>query len=90
MLDIPGPPDSYDTVHQKNIYEHLNRIVHEKLVENREKPRNIHGSTDDSDVVSISVKSDGTYKKRYGLKYEYLVGDGDSKSFLDVWNIYGV
>ena len=25
----------------------------------------------------------------YNLMYLYLVGDGDSKSFLDVWDIYG-
>ena len=25
----------------------------------------------------------------YNLMYRYLVGDGDSKSFLDVWDIYG-
>ena len=26
----------------------------------------------------------------HNLMYLYLVGDGDSKSYLDVWNIYGV
>ena len=24
------------------------------------------------------------------MQYRYLVGDGDTKSFIDVWDIYGV
>ena len=26
----------------------------------------------------------------HNLMYLYLVGDGDSKSFIDIWKIYGI
>ena len=175
ILDIPGPPDSYDSMHQDLIHRNLLKLIQIRLAENRKH------SYDDalchkSEKAVIAVKTDGIYQKRgdckrgysseigvvlllyaysgkfldyrimtkfchtctqksnnmsadkfsawrekhiadgncssnyegpstemervavkdmfssslnSNLMYLYLVGDGDSKSFMDVWNIYG-
>ena len=36
----------------------------------------------------VAVKEMFSKSLDYNLMYKYLVGDGDSKSFLDVWDIY--
>ena len=180
ILNIPGPPDSFDSVHRDAIHKLMEEQITEKLNENRRLSKETHAKDNSDDLVSISVKTDGTYQKRgdrsrgytskvgvvlithavtdraldfevltkhchtcnhynsklskgmiskeefdswyagheeecnknfegassemerhavkamfhrsteYGLRYEHLVGDGDSKSFLDVWDIYGV
>ena len=38
----------------------------------------------------LAVKEMFEASKHFNLVYQYLVGDGDCKSFLDVWDIYGV
>ena len=30
-----------------------------------------------------------TQSVEYGLRYKWMVGDGDSKCYLDVWDVYG-
>ena len=175
ILDIPGPPDSYDEVHQEEIYQTLLKEIEKRFKENREISKATH-QKDSEGIVLVPVKCDGTYQKRgdgrrgyaskvgivllcdavtdkyldyailnkychrctqqrkllneddfeawkavheskgecssnfegpssemerhavrsmfvssleKGLRYKWLVGDGDSKCYLDVWNVYG-
>ena len=176
LLDIPGPPDSYDLVHQNKIHEILRKKIEEHFEKNRELSRQTHGKDKNGNTV-MPVSADGTYQKRgdcrrgytskvgiillcdsvtnkyidylimnkychrcvqmkkqlpeeafdawqqqhdekgecsanfdgpssemeriavkdlfqsslqHKLIYKWLVGDGDSKCFLDVWDCYGV
>ena len=176
ILNLPGPPDSYDSVHQEVIYQGLLKQVDSQLEANRKYSFENALYKRDGKAI-IAVKTDGTYQKRgdcrrgytskigvvlltdaytgkfldfrvltkychvctqqqkwrstddfatwrenhiaagecsnnfdgpstemeraavkdmfekslvHNLMYLYLVGDGDSKSFLDVWKVYGV
>ena len=42
-----------------------------------------------TEIERVSVKEMFSKSMNYNLMYRYLVGDGDSKLFLDVWDIYG-
>ena len=175
ILDIPGPPDSYDEVHQEQIHQLLKAEIEKKFEENRRESWELHPKDDDG-IAMIAVKTDGTYQKRgdgrrgysskvgiillcdaltnkyldyvilnkfchqctqkksqlkddefelwqhdheasgkcsanfegassemernavrtmflastdYKLRYKALVGDGDTKAYLDVWDVYG-
>ena len=176
IINIPGPPDSYDSVHQEVIYKTVMTNLNNILKENRAHSfENSQRKSADGKGI-IAVKTDGTYQKRgdvrrgytskiavvlltdaytgrfldfrvltkfchmctqqknllsqleftewekkhketgecssnfegpstemervavkdmfyksldSNLMYLYLVGDGDSKSFLDIWDIYG-
>ena len=171
LLDIPGPPDSYDYLHQSEIHEALKKQIQKKLKENREESWELHPK-DEEGIAMVAVKTDGTYQKRgdtrrgynskvgivllcdgitnkfldyvilnkychqctqqkkvlseerfeawftnhecsanfegassemernavrkmfecsleYKLRYKWMVGDGDTKSYLDVWDVYG-
>ena len=49
-------------------------------------------------AVAIAMKVPSTEIKRvavkklleFNLMYSYVVGNGESKSFLDIWDVYGV
>ena len=63
ILDIPGPPDGYDEVHQEEIYQTLLKEIHKRFEENREISKATHQKDSDG-IVLVSVKCDGTYQKR--------------------------
>ena len=89
VLDIPGPPDSYDYVHQKKIEATLNEQMQKKLEENREHSQTIHPVGEGGNHV-IAVKTDGTYEKRGDRTRGYtsnvgiiLLCDANTDRFLD-------
>ena len=41
------------------------------------------------DLRRLAVKQMFNKSSDYGLRYKWLVGDRDSKCFLDVWDVYG-
>ena len=43
-----------------------------------------------SEMERQAVRDMFIRSKALGMRYQYLVGDGDSKAFHDVWDIYGV
>ena len=42
-----------------------------------------------TEMKTVAVKEMLSKSLDYNLMYRYLVGDGDYKLFLDVWDIYG-
>ena len=49
---------------------------------------NFEGSSSEMERQAVAEMFQAS--KDFGLRYQYLVGDGDSKSFLDVWDTYGI
>ena len=43
-----------------------------------------------SNMESEVVRKMFSRSPQHKLMYEYLVGDGHSKAFLDVWDVYGI
>ena len=89
ILDIPGPPDSYDTVHQGVIHSTLLKQIKTRLAANRKHSfdnalQHVNGK------AIVSVKTDGTYQKRGDCRRGYtskigvvLLTDAYSGKFLD-------
>ena len=68
ILGIPGPPDSYDTVHQGLIHSTLLKHIEYRLAVNRKHSFDKASQKVDGKAI-ISVKTDGTYQKRGDCRF---------------------
>ena len=89
ILGIPGPPDSYDTVHQGAIHSTLLKHIKNRLAANRKHSFD-NASHHANGKAIIAVKTDGTYQKRGDCRRGYtskigvvLLTDAYSGKFLD-------
>lgn len=71
ILGLDGPPDSWDDVYQRKIWETLSTMIDEQLGKNRLEAHRSRGS-DGGSPVQISIKADGTYQKRGKTEIPYL------------------
>ena len=71
ILNIPAPPDSYDTLHQQEIYAKVKAHIDDILEANRKEAyeKAIGYKADGTGL--IAVKTDGTYQKRGDRKRGY-------------------
>ena len=89
ILDIPGPPDSYDHLHQEEICSILTDKINERFELNRQLSRETHPR--DTNVITIlPVKTDGTYHKWEDMRRGYtskvgiiLLADAITDKYLD-------
>ena len=90
IINIPGPPDSYDSVHQEVIYKTVMTNLNNILKENRAHSfENSQRKSADGKGI-IAVKTDGTYQKRGDVRRGYtskiavvLLTDAYTGRFLD-------
>ena len=90
ILNIPGPPDSYDSVHQEVIYNNVMGHLNQILEQNRAHSlQNCQRKSADGKGI-IAVKTDGTYQKRGDVRRGYtskiavvLLTDAYTGRFLD-------
>ena len=90
MLNIPSPPDSFDSVHQAVIYDEVQNTVRKMMEENRAHSyqQSAHKTADGRAI--IAVKTDGTYQKRGDRRRGYTskiavvtLTDAYTQRFLD-------
>lgn len=89
ILNIPGPPDSYDNLHQEEIEKVLIMKINERFEKNRQLSRETHPK-DDAGITILPVKTDGTYQKRGDTRRGYtskvgivLLADAVTDKYLD-------
>ena len=89
VLNIPRPPDSWDSVHEAEVCHELKQLITEKLTVNREYVNSQCLKTANGNAL-ITIKADGTYQMQGDIHCGYtseigvvLIIDADSNKALD-------